>query len=484
MGTFVVQSEKVNSYTRKEKVKLTLRFSGTLLLGISVLFFPGRAISQIENVEEETILKSVAAAIRESKPKTALIHLGRIPESARPLATLSALYGLALLDCGEFEMAWQKFDAAGIADPRCPEAKLGCGELEMSLLHWRDALSLLQQAQTTRMLPFRAAMALSQCFMELNQRREALGVLQLLAKNADSLNAREREGLKRRIKYLVALGKLGNVDIYAMDNVAPKTQLSFTNHEGHIIIPVTLNGVQVKCHVDTGNNTGLAIDEKTAAALKIEAVAEERIAGVEGEAVAKIGLIHDFQIGESTIRHVPVDLADSCLGGAAEANIGLAILRRFNIFIDYKNKQFVFFRLPQSPHPPPIIATVSSEIPFRIKPLIIIRAKIDGGPEIPCILDTGAGIPLLDKDYYSESLKKEAISASLFKEKKGLPYLIKTLELGGLIFRNILSVVLDLTPVYETGSFYIPAIIGASVLQNTLIRLDFKTMRLSIEIRD
>jgi tetratricopeptide (TPR) repeat protein len=465
-------------------MKRTLRFSGTLLLGISVLFFPDRAIGQIENVEEETILKSVASAIKEGKPKTALIHWGRIPETARPSATLSALCGLALLDCGEFEMARQKFDAAGTADPRCPEAKLGCGELEMSLLHWPEALSLLRQAQTTRVLPFRAAMALSQCFMELNQRREALGVLQLLAKSVHSLNAREGEGLKRRIKYLVALGKLGNADIYAMDNVAPKIQLSFTSHDGHIIIPVTLNGVQVKCHVDTGNNTGLAIDEKTAAALKIEAVAEERAAGVNFDSVLKIGLINDFQIGESTIRHVPVELVDSCFGGAAEAQIGLAILRRFNMSIDYKNKQFVIFRLPQSPNPPPIIATVSSEIPFRIKPLIIIRAKIDGGPEIPCILDTGAGIPVLDKDYYSESLKKEAISASLFKEKKGLPYLIKTLELGGLTFRNIFSVVLDLTPVYETGSIYFPAIIGASVLQNALIRLDFKTMRLTIEMRD
>jgi predicted aspartyl protease len=96
----------------------------------------------------------------------------------------------------------------------------------------------------------------------INQRQAALDVLQHLAKSANSLNEREGEGLKRRIKYLEALGKLGNADLYAMDNVAPMTQLSFTSHDGHIIIPVTLNGMRVKCHVDTGNSKGLAVLEQ------------------------------------------------------------------------------------------------------------------------------------------------------------------------------------------------------------------------------
>lgn len=459
-------------------------FLGILLLGISALFIPARSMRLIENTEGQTILKSVASALREGKPKKALAHCERIPESARPSATLSALWGLALLDCGEFEQARQKFEAAGTADPRCPEAKLGLGELEISLLHWPKALPVLRQAQTTHILLFRAAMALSQCFMELNQRQDALGVLQDLAKSTDFLNKREGERLGRRIKYLEALGRLDNADIYAMDKVAPKTELSFTSHDGHIIIPVTLNGLQVKCHLDTGNSRDLAVDEKTAAALKIEAVAEERIAGVEGESVVKIGFINDFQIGESTVRRLPVELVDSCLGGAAEANIGLAILRRFNMSIDYKNKQLVVFHHSQSPHPPLPAAKVSSEIPFRIKPLIVIRAKINGGPEIPCVFDTGAGIPVLDKDYYSESLQQGTKSAFIAKEKHGLPYLIKTLELGGLTFRNIFSAVLDLSPVFETGSIYFPAIVGASILQNSLIRFDFKNMRLTIEMRD
>lgn len=460
------------------------RFWGVLLLGISLLFIPDHGIGQTEKVEDETTLKFVASALRQGKPKEALTHCGKMPDSAQQSAILSALCGLALLDCGEFEMARQRFEAACKAYPRCPEAKLGLGELEMSLLRWPEALSLLRQAQATNMLLFRAAMALSQCFMELRQNKEALSVLQDLLKSTGSLNEREVEALKRRVGYLEALGKLGNADIYAMDNVAPKTRLSFTTHDGHIIIPVTLNGLQVKCHIDTGSNLGLAVDEKTALALKIEAIAETRIAGVEGESVGKIGLINDFQIGESTIRHVPINLVDTCLGGAAGANMGLGILRRFNMSIDYKNKQLVVFPLSQSPNQPSITAKVSSEIPFRIKPLIVIRAKINGGPEIPCVFDTGAGIPVLDKEYYSESLQKGAKFAFTAKEKKGMPYLIDTLELGGLTFRNIFSAVLDLTPIYETGSIYFPAIVGASVLQNSLIRFDFKNMRLTIEMRE
>ena len=457
---------------------------GILLLGISILFIPDRAVVQAKKVEDETSLKVLATTLREGKAKQALTLYGKMPESSQKSAALSALCGLALLDCGEFEMARQKFEIACKIHPRCPEAKLGLGELEMSLLRWPEALSLLQQAQGTDLLLFRAGIALSQCFMELRQRKEALNVLQHLLKSTGSLNDREVEGLMRRIGYLEALDKLGNADIYVMDNVALKTLLSFTALDGHIIIPATLNGLQVKCHVDTGNNSGLAVDEKTAAALKIEAIAEGKTAGVGGESVGKIGLIRDFQVGESTIRHVPVSLATSCLGGASDANIGLAILRRFNISIDYKNKQLFFFHLSQSPDQSSITARLSSVIPFWIKPLIVIRAKINGGPEIPCIFDTGAGIPVIDKGYYSETLQKGEKSAFITKENRGMPYLIKTLELGGLTFRNIFSAILDLTPVYETGSFYFPAIVGASVLQNSLIRIDFKNMRLTIEMHD
>jgi tetratricopeptide (TPR) repeat protein len=457
------------------------RFWVILLIAISALFIPDRVMGQANKPEDETTLKAVSLALRQGKPKEALIHCGKIPESSPQSAPVLALYGLALLDCADFEMARQKFEAACRIRPNCPEAKLGLGELELSLLRWPEALPLLQQAQGTNVLLFRAAMDLSQCFLELGQRQEALSVLRNLQKNISSLNEKEREGIERRIGYLEALGK---ADIYAMDSAAPKSSLSFAPRNAHVIIPVTINGLRVKCHVDTGNTGGLAIDKKTAEALRVKAIAEKKMAGVGGESVGKIGLIKDFQIGKLIMRHVPVDLVESCLGGAAEANLGLAILRRFNISIDYQNKQLVVFPLSQSPHQPSITAKASSVIPFRIKPLIIIPAKINGGPEIPCIFDTGAGIPVLHSEYYSESLQKGAKAVLAANGKKGLPYLINALELGDLTFRNIFSAVLDLTPIYETGSFYVPAVVGASVLQNSLICIDFKNMKLTIETRD
>jgi tetratricopeptide (TPR) repeat protein len=464
----------------RTKMKRREGSSAVWLIGILFFFFSDGFGARAEKAQDEMILKSEALTLRQGKVKEALNLCGQMPKSARPSAALSALCGLALLDGGEFEKARQKFEAACQANPECPEAKLGLAELEMSRLRWPQALPWLRQAQTTKLLLFRAVTALSRCLQELGQRQEALSLLRQLEKSAGSLNKREIEGLKQRIGYLEALARLGQADVYGLDHVAPKTQLSFTSHDGHILIPVTLNGLRVKCHVDTGNNGGLAIDQKTAAALKIEAVAEEKTAGVEGESVEKIGLIDELRIGDSTISHVPVSLVDSCLGGAAEANLGLAILRRFNLSIDYKNKQFVLYRLSLAPDQPSLEAKAAAVIPFWVRPLIIIRAKINGGPEIPCILDTGAGIPVLHVEYYYELLPKGVKPAVMPGGKKGLPYLLVTLELNGLTFRNVFSVVLDLSSIYETGSFYIPVIVGASVLQNSVIHFDFKNMELAI----
>jgi len=456
-------------------------FWGIFFAGIFFSFIAGDLGARADNASEETILKSTALSLRQGKIKDALTLCAQISESSKPSAALSALCGLALLDCGEFEKARRKFEAACQADPHCPEAKLGLGELEMSRLRWGEALPLLRQAQTTRLLLFRAVMTLSRCTQELGQRQEALSLLRQLQKKAGTLNGREVERLKQRIGYGEALSRLGRADILTLDHVAPKTQLSFTTHEGHILIPITLNGLQVKCHVDTGNEGALAVDQKTAAALKIEALAQTKTAGVEGESTAKIGLMDEVRIGDSLISHVPVNLVDSCLGGAAQANLGLSFLRRFNLSIDYRNKKIVFHRFPQSPDQPLVEAEAASVIPFCLRPLIIIRAKINGGPEIPCILDTGAGVPVLHVDYYFESLSKGAKPAAGPEGKKALPYVMQTLEFGGLTFRNIFAVILDLSPVFDTGSFYIPAIVGASVLQNSVVHIDFKNMKLIIK---
>jgi len=58
---------------------------------------------------------------------------------------------------------------------------------------------------------------------------------------------------------------------------------------------------------------------------------------------------------------------------------------------------------------------------------------------------------------------------------------MQTLELGELTFRNVFSVILDLSPVFDTGSFYIPTIVGASLLQNSVVHIDFKNIKLIIE---
>jgi hypothetical protein len=87
-------------------------------------------------------------------------------------------------------------------------------------------------------------------------------------------------------------------------------------------------------------------------------------------------------------------------------------------------------------------------------------------------LDTEAGISLIHSAYFLEKIMPD--STAKITKNKVVPFMIKSLEIGGFTFNNIMAAVFDLTDLFGYGNMYYPGIIGASVFQESILHFNFK----------
>jgi hypothetical protein len=98
----------------------------------------------------------------------------------------------------------------------------------------------------------------------------------------------------------------------------------------------------------------------------------------------------------------------------------------------------------------------------------------------PFIFDTGASVPVLNLDYYLDHIDPKAqVPKPKEGQPKALPFMMKSLAIGGLTFRQVFSVALDLSFIFEIGKMHYPGIIGASVLQASIVHRE-KVNKLNI----
>jgi hypothetical protein len=121
---------------------------------------------------------------------------------------------------------------------------------------------------------------------------------------------------------------------------------------------------------------------------------------------------------------------------------------------------------------------VSEEIPFWCKKHCLVGASINGSNKAPFILDTGAGISIIHSAYFLEVIMPD--SKAIITKEKAVPFMINSIEMGGLTFNNIVAAVFDLTDLYAYGKMYYPGIIGASVFQKSALHFNFKDSKLVI----
>ncbi len=217
----------------------------------------------------------------------------------------------------------------------------------------------------------------------------------------------------------------------------------------------------------------------------LKVIGEEIGGNVAREFKTKVALIDSLRIGDLVVRNVLVHfLPDPKFVGGSDGNLGKAIFQKMNISIDYPQTKLFLFNRHETELQAGLMdsSKISEKIPFWNKSHILVFARINDMEPTPLIFDTGAGVPVLNLDYYLDHIDQNAkVPAPKEGQPKALPFTMKSLTIGGLTFTQIFSIALDLSFIFEIGKMDYPGIIGASVLQASIVHINFADSVMFIE---
>ena len=433
--------------------------------------------------EDQPSLEKVVFEINNGHPAQALkLSATLAAKNPRRTEVLSA-HGLALLDCGEFFKAQALFEQAAKLDSDNPDAHLGLGELASGRLHLEEASRHLEKAIASSYFKLRAFQSYGKCLHDMDRHSEARKVLQQALAVVDQMPEREKTKIANSTKIYAALG---NTRLFQIPDSFKTSSVSFSTYEANIIVPAELNGREsVKFQLDLGMPGGLAISQALAEKLGLDVIGEEIGGNVAGEYKTKVAILDSLRIGDLVVRNVLVHfLPEPKFVGGSDGNLGKAIFQKMNMSIDYPQSKLFLFNRDKSELQAGLMdaSKISAGIPFWNKNHILVFARINGLEPTPLIFDTGASVPVLSLEYYLDHIDPKAqVPEPKEGKPKALPFMMRSLEIGGLTFRQVFSVALDLSFIFEIGKMHYPGIIGASVLQTTIVHINFANSVMFIE---
>jgi len=441
----------------------------------------GTVLAQMPAAQDASV-DSAVEKLRAGRAREALALAESTVKADPQSAIVHAVYGLSLLDCGEFRRAQAEFGRAIEIDAECPEAHIGLGELDCGRRRFAEGLAHLQRGQRSAILKLRSGMSLSRCLDWLNRRGEARAVLMETLEQAEQIP----DYIRTRIQDQLTLFKAyGDAPLFRVDESFESTSVPFRNSRGHVLVEATLNGTEtVELHLDIGNTGSVVISDSLAKKLALEIVGEHRGRNVESEHTAQVAVLDSLGLGSMTMHAVPVSIlpASQFVGGAA-GNLGNAVLQRLNISIDYPDSRVHLFGFDRTDLQRQFVASAASggEVPFWGSKLILVEATINGLQPAPLVLDSGAGAVVLDRAYFQENLQTTATPGDDADAPKAQPFMIKTFGIGDAEFTDIFSVVMDLSALYEYARVYYPGILGNNIFQQSRLHVDFKDSLLTVD---
>jgi len=426
--------------------------------------------SIVDNLKDGEIRKATenAAFLSENNPKSAEVH---------------ALYALALISCGEYERADAELKLALSLDKVSPETHLGLGRLAFAKGDSETAIHHLRKATSTSHLQFMTFDLLAVNLSSVNQHKKAKEIMMRAYNEIPDLTEFEKDYIKNRIKIYDGYQDL---NLYQIPDEFQSTTLGFTNSEGHILVPIKVNGLDVgQVHLDTGGAGGLTVAAQTVDNLDLKIIGQVTGMNVAQELKADVVIVDKIQIGELVIKNIPVNLyrGGQKFHGGSSGNLGKHVIQRLNLTIDYKNSTLTFFHPNASNLQDAKIEknNASETIPFYKDKFIIVRASINNQDPEPFILDTGAGITVFHADYYLESINPPEDKGESTKLEAPKSFTLDSIVFGGRTYKNVMSIAMDLSQIYKFGKVYYPGIIGNPIFQKSCLHFNFTHSTLVIE---
>jgi predicted aspartyl protease len=167
-----------------------------------------------------------------------------------------------------------------------------------------------------------------------------------------------------------------------------------------LLVPVHVNGKGTyEFILDTGAGICL-LSSELAAQLDVKATGTKQGHVAGGRADVAIGSVESLAIGAAELPDVPVAMMDlrdvgATVGAKIDGNIGFTYLKHFRITIDYRRS---ILRLARGRHEivgPSVLKEVGFRLAAPSKPLVLVRAVVDGRGSYEFALDTGASMTII-----------------------------------------------------------------------------------------
>jgi tetratricopeptide (TPR) repeat protein len=339
--------------------------------------------------------------------------------------------------------------------------------------------------------------SLAQAAARAERYKEAADAYERFLQVAPRADEDRRARIHGLIDFLRYLGNLKS--LYDLGG-ASSTTVAFDLPNNRPIIKVRVNGRKepLRFVLDTGSGMSVISDE-TARLLGISPVARGGMArAVGGKFEIVYGFLRSMEIGGVKIESVPVYIRRFYNDEVqVDGYIGLAVVNRYNVTVDYGARTFSLQRAGSGGAPvatdvalrPAQLAGI--EIPFRSTSSGFLSGEVQvEGVNRPFnfIIDTGASISVVSEKMmeldemhdFTRPTRMKIYGAAGIAE--GVQTLVLPRVLLGAQAREKLDVaVLDLEPVNETTGFVQSGIIGGNFLRHFRVTFDFRKSIILLE---
>ena len=310
-----------------------------------------------------------------------------------------------------------------------------------------------------------------------------------VSRNTDDERRARIKGLINFLRYL------GNKQSLYQTGGAENTEIKFELVGNRPIVQLRVNGRAEPLNfvLDTGSGISVISDE-TAKELGVRSITKGGFAkGIGGSGKFEIvyGFIRDVDIGDVTVRNVPVYIRKFHSDGKIHGYIGLSLISKFLTTVDDGNQTFGLRKKDSSRTED----ASGVSVPLRLTSSGFLSGEVQlEGFESPLnfIVDTGASVSVISSDIaantamapHAQEERMRVIGAAGITED--VPsFLLPKVTMGRHSRNSITAIALDLNLINEASGFEQAGILGGNFLKNYRMTFDFQNSRVTfVSVKD
>ncbi len=397
-----------------------------------------------------------------------------------------AVVGATYLGAGRFKDARMLLVNSIRLKSDQPLAWAGLGMLDFYENKINESLKNLQEAVFYDPFEPDFLYALAQVSARAEKYKEAATAYEdflRVSRNTDDERRARIKGLINFLRYL------GNKQSLYQTGGQDSTVVKFDLVGNRPIIQMRINGRPEPLNfvLDTGSGISVISDE-AAKELGIRSITRGGFAkGIGGNGKFEIvyGFIRDVDIGDVTVRNVPVYIRKFHSDGNIHGYIGLSLISKFLTTVDYGNSTFGLRKKDSVRTEDPGAVSV----PLRLTSSGFLSGEVQlEGFDSPLnfIVDTGASVSVISSDLaantamapHAQEERMRVIGAAGITED--VPsFLLPKVTMGTHSRNSITAIALDLNLINEASGFEQAGILGGNFLKNYRMTFDFQNSRVT-----